>query len=1561
MSSSILSTHSGHHRIFIGPVVQGRHNNNNNKNNDNNSSTSATKKSNHSHSHNHNQLKHIQVQAPKPWWEQGSSFLRSHLSLHNISTTSTPPLTSSGGATPATTPSSQQNTSFTPDQLQQQRQASIPLFSYTFSDDDERSSCGSIEEGDEEINAYDSEDERRDYTQDHADESEDHNNDDNYDEEEQAELDESNKPAGAHYSLRPSSSSESFSAPVAAEHSSQSDRHIQQHLQQSSEESGQLRNIDADGNLIKDLSKINKGKGKDVDPNLNPPQTQDEAFMSRTSSVKRWRTREKKRTKSMRDEGEINRIKKMFGSYRDRHRIHGQVDDSDLEYESDGSRVSRPRLHRQVTSGALLVGHHHDSQEPRSVLVNSPMSSEVNLPATNGPIYVNSPVSSAVDVSNPDNLERPDPTPLQNLGSAAGVGTGDYLAPGWKSHSSNSLSSSGSPRNRNIQRGATWVTAREYGSSNGPGSLYDRAIAEEDELDMDDDDNDHYSLTKTASHVTDWEDAEEDIPDQGTSQSAQMKITSPATPESAPKEPLSSSISKAGTLLTKALLIKSPTESKSQDKDSRVDKSKSIRPVESVCSIDKDCHTTDAEPNTKKHVRFLTKMSNPISSSRQPTMLSTNPMVKQDRMLVRKEVTERPGPHVFNSNTARRFELQSEGWKEWWCVMKGPPVGAKAPVSKIRRKSKRAKRIEKGRLEFFYNHKKIKGTVILSSHTSVSVYSSLDYSIAVTQNYPEAMGLTVYILRPRTISLACAWYMDIYTLLHGKAPIPPFIEISVPDFDVKIRVPIPEDSETESESDTDSDYLGQEDGARNDNNRRSITENDTGLSITLPPQDTETPLQSFKTARTSLPERMVSKSFYLKSDGSRPTLVAPNEVTPRLLRTHVLALLKDVPDWTEVVKMWRDPSQHGDVALCWKRYDRIEWIYWGERIPSETDDMHLRKGHIGFADGSDWVGGMDETVVGPQVLDKTHLLEMRPITHYPTKAKDSSGVELHEPDPIEGYLVRVSTFAGNPIRRFRRLYLTSHDHMLIYTIPSQSHSPTMQHAGAVDPTALVFCITPHHSANPDHKDMAQSRSVRRLKAQVRSARGFIDMTKIENVRVLTNQEWENVRHMSYDKREKGNFSKRGRLGKASQRVTAATQESRGRSELANTASTNDVQREQQGMMKEPDFYFFNAAGIPNIPEGSTSRYQQGSVSTEGQPSQSTDLGSSEPLNTSLGSRLNNAEHLKESSSSHNFKDSIVRSATFMTDIFLHNDIGEVDDAQEDSNIIEIEMKDGPCVRFRAFNAEAAHLWRKQLEKLSEYWRLRKHLDIKDQMAVAQANYQLASNLDDDEIQVGETIQDWDNDRAVVSCDIWNWCVVNGCRSVTRSGYLYYKPRLHSTFRKIFMVLTEGMLMMFHPHRRSKVSGRLIPTTSSNLLSIHSLSDIYIYSGHFSDEDTSHGTNDESERLPRFYPDGLIVDDPDEDCTFSIWRSKRRKMFSRRGTALHTMSAKSMTGNSRFFGKDGLLSSVVKQGIVYGSTPQSCGVLRARSRPDLEQWVYAINTEIERSVRAERRRIRGHRY
>ncbi|KAF9433355.1 hypothetical protein BGZ76_009563 [Entomortierella beljakovae] len=1114
-----------------------------------------------------------------------------------------------------------------------------------------------------------------------------------------------------------------------------------------------------------------------------------------------------------------------------------------------------------------------------------------------------------------------------------------------------------------------------------------------------------------------------------------------------PDEPLSRTISKAGTRLGKAIKSKAPPIMKRRDhKDSTVQFSES-RPS-SACSHN-NCDLTPIDPanSGKKQVRFMTKVQSHIAASRQSTAVASSPIIKQDRMLVRKEVSLIPGPQLYNAVTAKKMERQSSGWREWWCVLKGPP-SKDAPV-KITKKTPEFEWKEKGRLEFYLNHKKINSSVILTSNSTITVYSSLDYSMAVTQTFKDTVGITAYIFRPRTITLACAWYMEIYTLLHGSVPIPNFIELSVPDFDVKIRVPIPEgiDSDDEDYSTTSDD---DEDG--------------TELSSTLPlygPEHprTETiksqnssnieevaPIPKFKTAQALLPSRLASKSFYLNNDQAKPTLVTPDKVTPKILRTHALSLLKQVPDWTEVVSMWQDPSHYGDVALCWKRYDRIEWVYWTDEVFPETSNMHLRKAHIGFADGSEWTGGMDGTVVGPQVLDKTHKLELRPITHYPTKVMVPQGngrlEPLHEPEPIEGYLVRVSKFSGGPLKRFRRLYLTSHDHLLLYTVPSSSHSPTMSNAGIIDPESLVFSITPHKSANPDHKDMSQSHSVRRLKAQVRAAQGFIDLTKVGAARVLKNEEWNYARHMSFKM-----YKKRQLTQRKSARETLEDTVKKMESDIKAVIQKLDQKQKPEIIIKDADNYLFappttaatttaattsaattaateaaattaaraatTVAAVTPVPapvpaESSKSALrrngsldglfrkravdnqsedgliQRGSLRIKdnllggsevnnakevdgaagalpeipkfkGVMRQNTALDASEPLSNSLGGQSFTSGTLDKSKRSESKSSTFLRKTATFFQRHRH-------DKDEDSNIIEIEMQDGKsCVRFRAYSPEAAKLWCDQINKLSEYWRLRKRQDVKDHLAVRQGNSAHLSTTDDDEYRVtigggGITIQEWDNERSAVSPEIWNWCVANGCRSITKSGFLYIKLNAIQMFRKMFVILTEGFLMVFHPYSRSGFTGTVIPSAACELVGIYSLKDIYIYSGHFSDADTNHGTNDESESLPRFFADGLIVDDPDEDCTFSVWRGQRKKMFSRRGSNIMSMSSRPVKGSSRVFGKNGVLSNMVKDGIIYGAPPNRCSIFRARSRPELEEWVYAINTEIERIVRVERKRV-----
>ncbi|KAI8359627.1 hypothetical protein B0O80DRAFT_234450 [Mortierella sp. GBAus27b] len=760
--SSILSTHSGHHRIFIGPVVQ------KSTTTTGNGTASTFSTSHHprrkgqavrTHTNHH----HRNNVAPKPWWDQGS-YLRSHLSLHSI----TQPGSGDAPSVPATTGGNAggggaaSNTS--------SKQSSIPQLSYTFSDDS--STDESIDTQDEVIGEDDTDDEEDKEKERHV----------------------------YHDHTAASSSSESLSAPVGHDEPPPSNN-----------DSSESRGIGVGGIGASGKTKmIGKGKQRAIEDedhqgveldtfhfndNTNEQYQLNQSDKSAAgaadpgisstlaSGLGRLRTKaKKKRSKSLRDEGEPTGLRKFFGQYREGRHHQGQLDNPDLGWESDDQGYggsSRPRTTRHATSGALT--NVQPTQQPhdgyRSVLVSSPMSSNIDLPgAHQGPVFVSSPMSSALDV-NETNLERPEPTPIQKLSPDSA--NSDHLGPGWKpSPSTTSLSSPPlsptspssptsptSPLNDKPQRVATWMTARETISSTGRESLHGQAIKEEDEEDeededgeedddeggvavgrSEDDDNDdngasdldddddvddadeHYSLAKVISRESrdgagvqnngrggkgqgqGARRTDQEATNEMTTSRMTPRTTTTITNE---KEPLSSTLSKAGTRFGRALLDRAPTGLKRQN---GMPLKNTPQQRESMCSVDKDCHgsidhhldasTMPSSAKPKKHVRFLTKVQTQIASGRQPTLLTTHPVIKQDRMLVRKEVTERPGPHVFNSDTARRLERLSQGWREWWCVMKGAPAGNQQPepVTKIRKKSKAANRVEKGRLEFYYNH-----------------------------------------------------------------------------------------------------------------------------------------------------------------------------------------------------------------------------------------------------------------------------------------------------------------------------------------------------------------------------------------------------------------------------------------------------------------------------------------------------------------------------------------------------------------------------------------------------------------------------------------------------------------------------------------------------------------------------------------------------------------------------------------------------------------------------------------------------------------------------------------
>jgi hypothetical protein len=128
-----------------------------------------------------------------------------------------------------------------------------------------------------------------------------------------------------------------------------------------------------------------------------------------------------------------------------------------------------------------------------------------------------------------------------------------------------------------------------------------------------------------------------------------------------------------------------------------------------------------------------------------------------------------------------------------------------------------------------------------------------------------------------------------------------------------------------------------------------------------------------------------------------------------------LAELEASPEWADVLDSWiRDQR----IGLAWKRYDRLEWVH----------------------------GANERKMYGTIAMLKSHDLELRPKTHYPTSAVTRKKQKtLTEPVPVEGFLIRLTGQRGR-VKRLglmyhKQLYFASHDQYLVFSRPTKVTPP----------------------------------------------------------------------------------------------------------------------------------------------------------------------------------------------------------------------------------------------------------------------------------------------------------------------------------------------------------------------------------------------------------------------------------------------------------------------------------------------------------------------------------------
>ncbi|KAJ2470472.1 thiamine pyrophosphokinase [Coemansia sp. RSA 2322] len=122
------------------------------------------------------------------------------------------------------------------------------------------------------------------------------------------------------------------------------------------------------------------------------------------------------------------------------------------------------------------------------------------------------------------------------------------------------------------------------------------------------------------------------------------------------------------------------------------------------------------------------------------------------------------------------------------------------------------------------------------------------------------------------------------------------------------------------------------------------------------------------------------------------------------------------------MQQWLDAERDGllSVGMAWRRFDRLDWV--------------MPCGALGPT-GNFILNGINEMVIGPQLLEGTHTLELRVLEHYPDSVV-IGGASVPEPLGFEGFvLLKRDKKRRTEIVSYRPMLLTSYDNWL-FLIPA---------------------------------------------------------------------------------------------------------------------------------------------------------------------------------------------------------------------------------------------------------------------------------------------------------------------------------------------------------------------------------------------------------------------------------------------------------------------------------------------------------------------------------------------
>ncbi|KAI8337422.1 hypothetical protein BC941DRAFT_36372 [Chlamydoabsidia padenii] len=445
-----------------------------------------------------------------------------------------------------------------------------------------------------------------------------------------------------------------------------------------------------------------------------------------------------------------------------------------------------------------------------------------------------------------------------------------------------------------------------------------------------------------------------------------------------------------------------------------------------------------------------------------------------------------------------------------------------------------------------------------------------------------------------------------------------------------------------------------------------------------------------------------------------------------------------VVDFLQLDPNWRASfgKGHSDFSLCWTRKDRAEWIFWNTSV-----DRTCRS----------------DSIFCPQLIEKSHQLELRPAQHTPHTIVLNDNTSLQEPPPCEGFLTMMTDFEGRRLKPWapQHYYFASFGRLL-FVIPSDK--------------AIV----------PDSKNFANMSSI----DPDATGLGSFYMDWVEN------DPWVNmVTPFALTGGQLDEIDRRTRL------MTAA-------------------------------FGYIDLTQLAYIQRSTDQHYHD------------------------LSGDVSSGLHADPSSSS---------------SLLQHHNGEPMDSSRQQLHSMELVMKNGITIRLKAYSSDTCDLWITCISNLMLY-----------SNASVEATRDATTYSPDKEAptvpsSVGES-------SVSIDTRIWSLCLYTQCHEVAKSGILYIQSK-GAFSQKHFVLTVDGQLHYFNVYKRAGDNGKPIRTGLHDRKGILELTGAYVYSGLVSSL-----ANKQSPLLDlplRLFDDGVTTNDSNEDCLFTIWIPKRRRVYSTR--------------------------------------------------------------------------------